>query len=309
MDIVCCIDNNFTIPCGVLMTSILENNRTENIIFHIITNDLSNTNASSLQQIATQYNSSINIYRIDDSILQDCPVRQGDHVSIATYFRILIPRILPTILDKVLYLDCDMVVTDNLSGLWNADIEHCAIGAIAGGSCDNPSTYERLQYPRELSYFNAGVLLINLKYWREHDIANQTLQFIKEYPERIKWWDQDALNYVLRETKLELPLKYNLQDLFLYQNPTISDKYKTEIEKAIAERTIIHFTSPNKPWYKECTHPLRSEYIRYLSLTEWKDTKPQTRNRDLFLITFIKRIYRIFNKTQLDPTNTYRTDL
>lgn len=270
MDIVHCIDNKFVMQCGVTMTSICENNKNEDIYFHILTDGLSDKNSLSLERIAIKYGKKIQIYRIDKSILKNCPVEESDRVSLAAYFRILIPEILPVSVEKVLYLDCDIIVHGSIADLWNSDISEVAAGVVADIDTDIPRPYNQLDYDRELGYFNSGVLLANLSYWRKHHISSQTLDFIKNNPSRIRYWDQDALNYVLKECKKNLPLKYNVQSPFYFEIPVLYKKSWSDLEEAIKNPVILHYISFLKPWHIECDHPLKSEYIKYLRLTEWK---------------------------------------
>ncbi|KAA6342559.1 General stress protein A [termite gut metagenome] len=273
MDIVCGIDNNFVQHCGVLMTSVFENNKEEEITFHILTDGLTQKNQLLLEQVTSSYKQQIHVYCIDRSILKDCPIRRGDHVSLATYFRILIPFILPNSLHKVLYLDCDIIVRKSIKDLWNYDISNKPIGAVYDMVIEDIRHYNRLCYNRELGYFNAGVLLINLDYWRDKDISNKLLRYIDQYPERIKWWDQDALNGVLIKDTVILPFKYNMQDSFFRKDPMLRKEFLIEINRYLSDPIILHYSTSNKPWFKGNFHPLKGEYFKYLALTPWRKYK------------------------------------
>ena len=122
MDIVHCIDNSYVAQCGVTITSVCVNNVNEVILFHILTTNLSIFNREMLKKIVDKYRQKIIFYNVDEYLLNKCPLREGDHVSLATYFRILMPDILPKSLNKVLYLDCDLVVCKNIKRLWDTDI-------------------------------------------------------------------------------------------------------------------------------------------------------------------------------------------
>lgn len=218
MDIVHCIDDGYVAQCGVTITSVCVNNVNEVILFHILTTDLSASNREVLKKIVDKYRQKIIFYNVDEHLLSKCPVREGDHVSLATYFRILMPDILPKNLNKVLYLDCDLLVCKSIKSLWDTDILNYSLGAVYDGGTDDIRTYNRLKYDSLQGYFNAGVLLVNLAYWREFQISNKLLMFIEQYPERLMFWDQDALNSVLIQTTKILPFKYNMLDAFIQRN-------------------------------------------------------------------------------------------
>lgn len=275
MDIALCTDNHYVIPCGVLLCSICENNKTNDLQFHIISADLLHANQESLKNIVTQYRKKIFFYTIKDSKLEKCPAgqkTQNTYIKLATYYRLFLSDILQNI-DKVLYLDCDLLVRHSLIDLWDYDINNYAIGAISDDDTYDPQMYNRLQYDSKYGYFNSGVLLINLKYWRKNSLKDELLNYITQYPERLIYHDQDALNFVMKNKKKQLPLRYNVQNGF-YQKMTSIFKNNEEIKLACKDPYILHFSGSVKPWFKECEHPLRSEFFKYLSLTEWKDMQP-----------------------------------
>ncbi len=275
MDIVICTDNNYVMPAGVLICSICENNVTEKIRFHIIVDDaFLEENRQSLFEEVLRYNQEICFHHIDKNLYSSFPIGlkgQLRHLTFAAYYRLFLGRILPPSIKKVLYLDCDIIVRHNLAELWNTDIEEYAVGCIADQGEGSIIFYNRLRYPQHLGYFNSGVLLINLDYWRNYNLLEEFLDFLKKYPERALTFDQDVLNYVLRHRKKCLPLKYNVQSGFLCNELNISWEYEKELEEAINSPCIIHYIDIMKPWIKGCDHPYKSEFFKYRQLTKWRN--------------------------------------
>lgn len=97
------------------------------------------------------------------------------------------------------------MVLNDISEFWNTDITQYAIGCIEDIGSDEEEYYSRLQYDKKYSYFNAGVLLINLKYWREHKIDEMCEQYFLAHSDRIRFNDQDLLNALLYKDKLFVP--------------------------------------------------------------------------------------------------------
>ena len=89
----------------------------------------------------------------------------------------------------------------------------------------------RDRYSPSLGYFNAGVLLVNLRYWRENNLSESFFEIINKYPERLRYHDQDVLNIVLKEIKLTLPLKYNVQHGYFFKDPLICLLYTSHFRK------------------------------------------------------------------------------
>ena len=133
-------------------------------------------------------------------------------------------------------------------------------------SIDDIRIYNRLQYSPSLGYFNAGVLLVNLRYWRENNLSESFFEIINKYPERLRYHDQDVLNIVLKEIKLTLPLKYNVQHGYFFKDPLISRAYWDEKEKAINDPVILHY-SGSKPWFIEFEPPFKKDFAFYLNIS------------------------------------------
>lgn len=267
MDIVCTVDNNFLLYLGVAICSVCENNRGRVLNFHIIVgDDVPSSGKTMLSDMVCRYGGRISFYSINESVLAELPVGQPGqppHISAAAYYRLFLTSILPETIDKVLYLDCDIINVVDLTALWDTNIDGYAVAAAPDVFECYGSLYDRLSYSSELGYFNSGVLLVNLKYWRENHLQEKYLEFWKEHPERVVYHDQDILNYVLRERKLVLSFKYNVQEPLLHEVNPLPGKYQPEVEEALANPVIIHYTTPSKPWVKGCRHPWKNVFFAY----------------------------------------------
>lgn len=300
IDIVVCIDNKFVMPTGIMIHSICVNNPEVEIAFHVITNQVSDKNKKKLLDTIIPFHSkSIAFYNVDGIDFSDVPrMEDGARLSITTYYRLYLTEILPTTIQKVLYLDGDIIVRQSLKSLWDTDLTNIAIAATTDAHYHLDSYYERLGYPVDKGYFNAGVLLINLEYWREHHLLSAFKDFMKNHADRIVYHDQDVLNYVLQDSKKELPVKFNLQQGFLWRNKPYPQKYIKEIKEAINDCVILHFTGPN-PWYKSCRHPYRSTFLKYKMSSAWKN-EPIKEDRPLS-VRMKKAIATILRKCKLIP--------
>lgn len=274
INIVICTDTNYVMPCGVLFYSVCKNNRMHNIVFHaVIDESVTNEDKESLTKTVAQFGQKLEFHLVDSHLFDSFPnLGPGVYVSKATYYRLYLTEILSSHMDKVLYLDCDMVVCKDLGPLWDKKIANCAVGVSADGWESKIQIYNRLQYPYEKGYFNAGMLLINLKYWRDHQVLNRCLDFIKNHFDRIVSHDQDVLNYVLQDEKENVGITYNFLENYLYK-PEIAlydyYKYKKEIDLVKKDPAIIHYVA-SKPWNKNCKNPYKDIFLRYRNETIWK---------------------------------------
>lgn len=275
MHIVCNIDNNYTKYCAVMLTSLFENNKGTYFVIHIICDQLSKENQSVLKEIVeTKYNNQMRVYCLGEHFLDNFYTKSDSHISKSTYYRLFISSIIDDSVTKVLYLDCDLVVVGSICDLWNTDISNYAIGVVEDMWSGKEDNYIRLSYDSLYSYFNAGVMLINLNYWRQNFIESELLKYANCNMSRLIFYDQDVLNAVLYQHKKNLPLRWNMQDGFLRKKKKIKREYLDVLDTEIGLAVIIHFTGSKKPWHYKSVHPYKSEYFKYLDLTQWKGERP-----------------------------------
>lgn len=287
-NILCATDDNYVPYCGIMLTSLFENNKELKLYIYILAEHLSDKSRNEFATLARNYNQKIEIITVNNDTLKDCPIRTGDHVSIATYYRLLAPILLPSEIDKVLYLDCDIIINNNISKLYNEDIKGYSIAMCIDEAFFLEEKYERLDYCKSYTYKNAGVALINIKHWRKNNIAQKCFEYISKYPERVKFHDQDTLNAVLHKEMKLLPIRYNLQTGFLLTDYTrYYEDEMPEILEAAKSPVIIHFTGASKPWYKGAQHPFCNLFLYYKSISLWKNY-PLKRHKQSLYNSFIE---------------------
>lgn len=280
---VCCVDNNYVPYCGVMLTSLLENNKSESIMVHILDNGLTKEGHKSLHDIVEgKYGQHIAFYTLSSEWLKDFPATNS-YVSLTTYCKLFIAAILPETVGQVLYLDCDIIVSGSLHDLWHIDLTGKAMAAVRDAHRGIEKDCQRLgiNYQTE-GYYNAGVMLLNLEYWRKTDFLKTALDFISVQGPDLPYHDQDVLNGTLHGCILPLPLRYNLHDHLFHRKRYMNaeDIQLAEQEMRPGRRAIIHFSSKRKPWGTRCLHPLRKLYFHYQDMTEWKGMRPKCTFKD-----------------------------
>ena len=155
--------------------------------------------------------------------------------------------------DQALYLDCDIVVTRDLSEIFAADLGSYPLGAVRdlGGE---------VYFGEQI--FNSGVLLINVNYWRENDIAGQLIEMTDNLHDKVTQDDQSILNMLFENRWMELPFAYNCITL----HTTFSDY---EPEKGLYP-PVIHYLTERKPW-KEYTQSIYREVWWFYQGLDWSD--------------------------------------
>jgi lipopolysaccharide biosynthesis glycosyltransferase len=276
MNILICLDHNYVMPYGIMLFSLCANNRDVDIHLYVITDQSFNQeDKKTLEDIVVTYNknNSIDVFYVTDDMIQEMIAFENKCYPRQTFYRLLMSNILPPSIDKILYLDGDIIIRKSLKDLWNIDLEGKAIGAVPDALSGILEYYNRLHYSSTLGYENAGVLLVNLKYWRENNLERQFVEFMKSHKSWIVLNDQDVLNYVTKEIKVHIPLKYNVQTMFLYKRKYMNFsiyQYANELDEAQTDPAILHFAGCG-PWKENCPHPYKEEFFKYKAQTIWKD--------------------------------------
>jgi lipopolysaccharide biosynthesis glycosyltransferase len=193
-----------------------------------------------------------------------------DRIPGVMWYRVFLPELLPTT-SRILYLDCDTLVVDDLSLLWDVDLQGSYLGAVDNAfepGAERHATDLGLGSARD--YFNSGVLLLNLDLMRTENATDAILECART--RSLVWPDQDALNLVLGRRRLRLDPKWNCMNVLFYGAPPST--FDPEAAKAAAAApAILHFEGPEmaKPWHYLNRHPRRSEYIAHRKATPWPD--------------------------------------
>jgi lipopolysaccharide biosynthesis glycosyltransferase len=296
MNIVLCADHKFIMPCGVLIYSICINNKDISISFFIISDDsLTEEDKRNIEEVSKKFseNNTIQFLFVTDSMVDKILWYKNNYYPKQIFYRLFMTELLPLDIDKVLYLDCDTMVRGSLDDLWNINIENCFVGVTPDGDSGILEIYNRLRYSITQGYFNSGVMLVNLTLWRKDGIFDKIFNYINGIKEKLVLGDQDPMNYLFKDFKVHIPLKYNVQPKFLYKYqymPFSIYQYKDELDEARVNPVILHYAGC-RPWEENCPHPYKEEFYKYQRQTIWKDVPLAKVN-----IPFKKRIKELIRK-------------
>ena len=274
MNISLCTDNNFVKPALVCITSIFETNKGENISVYILTDGISEKAKAMFSLLAKQYGQRIIIKEIDKSCFNGLTV--NERFPISMYYRFLLPDMLPNE-DKVLYLDCDIIVRHSLRSLYDIDLSGKALAAVVAESCDDIVFENTLLLKGK--YFNSGVLLLNLDYWRQNNTAKRLIEWVAENPDKCSLPDQNALNKVLDGCVVYADYTYNYQEWWFRDSLVHYMHYSkwNEIRECGKDPVVVHFCEAEKPWFAECKNPYQNEFLHYANLHDFIGFKLQKR--------------------------------
>jgi len=250
-----CLDEKYLIPFCCSLSSLLDhNNHLVDEVF--LLHDEQSANSSQFRQtkkfIQAKYEKKITDFVIEPSIFRE--LRADHHISHATYFRFLIADKLPSDVETVLSIDCDTIVKKELDLFYTINFENESnlfAYAVDHEFHETPPILNKY-YSSLKTYFNAGVLFMNLNKIRSELDSQSLIKFGVDNGVDLKFWDQDILNIHFRNNWGRLPAEYNVFE---------SHSHK------ISNPAIIHYTGNRKPWRLICDHPFRNEYWRQLKKT------------------------------------------
>jgi len=248
-------DENYINQFYVLATSIFANN-SHNIVIHAITSGISEIERKAISDYIVSYNSIINFYSVPADFGKN--FRLDGNWTVATYYRLLFPKILPIYINKFIYIDSDTLVVGDLSELWSTDLKSSVIAAVEDRLV---TTRPDLGIYRPNSYFNAGILVINRHLWVEQNITAKAVAFLNDFPEKIFYADQDALNYLFKDNWVRLSNRFNLMYADIPE-ALPSSQFTAYLE----DKVIIHFTQ-HRPWKMLCENRFRYLYHHHLRMS------------------------------------------
>lgn len=259
MNIALCTDNNYAKYCMIALVSILENNKDIICRIYVLTDSLDERNRNLFKYLSDYYKQQILVTEIPSDSFENLKVRSRYPKSM--YYRFLLPDVINE--EKVLYLDCDVINRKSLSEFYNTNLTGMAAAVVEDAQSDDVVLHNRIKYSG--TYFNSGVMLMNLSYWRKNHVKEQLVEFIENNPDRCYFPDQDALNIVLEDKVIFMSYSYNCQQAWYYplEGKQFSFTKWDKVMAVIYDPVIVHFTYAEKPWFKECRHPYKEWFMQY----------------------------------------------
>jgi lipopolysaccharide biosynthesis glycosyltransferase len=300
MHVASCVDKKYIQHLGVLIISLFENKTcSNNIIYHILHDDLDDTDKKAFFIIEEKYQIIIKFHDVSHLVQKYENIVMYGHISRVGLYRLSIPDIIsPSEIGKVLYFDCDIIINGDIFYLWNTDISNYILAAVEDAVPFN--RHKALMTPEKCLYFNSGVLLINLKKWNYFNVTEKILKFMANFPERRVYNDQDGMNAILYNDWLRLSPKYNQQSVLFYLPYKRLVYSKEEYIEAHEKPVIIHYTGViknTKPWDYIDNHPLKKYYYKYIRLTVWHEYRSKPTSIREIILKFYLYLFRVKMKS------------
>lgn len=221
----------------------------------------------------------------------------------AAYARLLLPALLPADVERVMYLDADMIARHDVLPLWNEPMGDDVLFAVRdlplanGNAARIARTVDQELYPyaADSVYFQSGLLVLDIRAFREEHIAERAFELLAAYP-MMQFPDQDALNALLtRRSRLVDPRWNQMTAVYSYPDWDLEESpFAPEVLAELQDDPlIVHYSGRPKPWELGCQHPLVEDWFASLDRTHWHGWRPTRVNS---LVARVPRVARTLRK-------------
>ena len=293
MNVVYIATDSYISQLGISLLSLLDHeDDLSSLSVYILSPDLSKESKAILREMSQIYSASLYFLDISgyERFLPKDISTSGFHPIVMA--RLLLDFYLPANVHSVLYMDCDVAVNGSVKALESLPLEKYAMAAVPELAMP-PAQKKAIGLNAQETYFNCGVLVINLDYWRSHNMRNHFLSYLAEKNGRLLYNDQDILNHCCRGHILRLSHRYNLPPVLKYfprwfiktYQPLYYGRDKKEYRRILKNPSVIHYLGDERPWIRGNHNPYRHVWNKYKALSPWAD-EPQEKGREWYMFCY-----------------------
>lgn len=267
-------NDTYSFATKVFLISLLENRINRNVDIYFLYNKLSMENRTSIMEVVRRYSGCDIIFiEILPNMFEGVPLKAttNEYITVETYFRMAINEVLPMNISKILYLDTDIIVNKPFTELYDKEFDDdmvayvCEDYGIRIATKIRKHVFSNLGFEDDYTYFNAGVLLLNMKYIQKYFPFSVFKKFIKEYRDKLIFHDQDVLNYLFKGR-----VKYLDYHIFNCR-PFYFEKSKRREKIILDTSVIIHYGE--KPWNDDFYDMCGDVFWKYANSIEGEEAR------------------------------------
>jgi lipopolysaccharide biosynthesis glycosyltransferase len=276
-------NRNYILPLTVMLVSVADNfDPDRDLVIHVISNDASDQDREDVRRsilMNRPEGTEIHWYSYDTTVVCDLPVR--GYFSSDVYSNLMASSLLPKSCEKVLYFDCDIVVLEDVSKLYDLasgpSMVHAVqdVGTPYVSSQNGVFDYAERGIPAQAKLFNSGVVVFNLKRWREENLTPKIFDYMAGSGKSTRAHDQAGLNAFLYNDWTPLDPRWNQGFDALFEHFWKAAGYSHQEWVQVRNHPyVIHFSGVKKPWQKGRRGPRYSFFFKYLKKSVFKDSLP-----------------------------------
>jgi len=262
MNLLVTLDSKYIQPLKVMLFSLFTNNPAENFHIYLMHSSIKDNEIADIERFVNSYNQKLSVIKIADSYFQNAPVIL--HYTKEMYYRLLAYKFLPKNMDRILYLDPDILVINPIRELYETELD----GYLYAAAFHNILAVKKINrirlYPYKIdAYFNSGVLLMNLELQRKLVDEEVIYSFVKKNRAKLILPDQDILNTLYSKQIKCLDEKLYNYDTRYYNYYKIITNNACDMDYVMTNTVILHFCGKKKPWQKGYSGKFYSLYKHY----------------------------------------------
>lgn len=262
MNLLVTLDSNYIRPLKVMLYSLFINNPSGHFDVYLMHSSISDNDIKDLEGFVSNYRQNLFVIKIDNSYFQNAPVIL--HYTKEMYYRLLAYKFLPKKLDRILYLDPDILVINPINELYETELD----GYLYAAAYHNVIAVKEINrirlYPYKINaYFNSGVLLMNLELQRKHIDEDKIYAFIENNRSKLILPDQDVINTLYSKQIKCLDEKLYNYDTRFYKYYKITTNNTCDMDFIMKNTVILHFCGKKKPWRSGYSGKFYSLYKHY----------------------------------------------
>jgi Lipopolysaccharide biosynthesis proteins, LPS:glycosyltransferases len=246
------VDNNYLLPLKVMLKSLFNNNFSLSFVIHLIYNDITKENLQDLQDYCAYHQANLQTYFITQETFMAAPT--SERYSQAMYFRLLACKLLPDTLERILYLDPDILIINSIETLYNMPLKDNLFAAAIHTQLmpfADPVNKIRLGTYETEGYYNSGVMMLNLAKQREVIDEDAVFTYIQEHEKELILPDQDVLNGLYGSQILSIDDSLYNYDTRNFEAYLLWSGGVKTTRWVIQNTVVLHFCGKHKPWIKE----------------------------------------------------------
>ncbi len=298
------LTDNYARISGTSIVSLFENNKdVDEINVYLIENGFTQKTKDKFTELAKKYGRNIFFIQLPDLNGEGYDlglVSIKEKWMFDSYSRLFLDRLLPGDVERVIYLDGDVLVLGSLKNLWEMNLKGKCCAACM--DCVSEPYYKLFRIKPENRYCNSGLILMDIKMWKQKKIGEMVKKHVQKNNGYVFFMEQTVFNVVLQNEILYLPFKYNVsslvqvlsyRDLMKLRKP-LHFYSRQEVEEAKMNPIIVHMTGffyvINRAWNEVTNHPDKERFIEYCEKFDWgmdildKDNRSTgTRVKDLII--------------------------
>jgi lipopolysaccharide biosynthesis glycosyltransferase len=299
-----CANDKYAMPLAVTLYSALANLPSGTpVTIYVVENGITPSNKDKIAKVLARTATVPIIHYLSPEAETFANLSTGTY-SVEAMFRLALPTLLPPGVERIIFLDCDLIIERSLLPLWGMSVSGTAALACRDyglGFASSPigpaSCYRELGLVDDMPCLNSGLMVINVDFWRNHDVPGQVIDYTRRFAGRVLFADQDGINAVLAGDWRSLDPLWNVQISAVRAFDTWPASAHKEgmrplIDSLIPNAHVLHYTGGRKPWDSGLFNPARGRFEHYLKASGWFSAPEYMEYRRRWLMSSLQNICR-----------------